>query len=52
MAQVQRLSRHQDNRLLTALEPEDFAHLEPHPAIVGLQRGHPAEVPAALAADL
>src|SRR5215218_477784 len=39
MAQVQRIPRHQDNRLLAALKPQDFAHLEPHLAIVGLQRG-------------
>jgi CRP-like cAMP-binding protein len=39
MAQVQRLPRHRDNRLLAALEPEDFAALEPHLVIVELQRG-------------
>jgi len=39
MAQVQRTPQHQDNRLLAALAPEDFAFLEPHLAIVDLQRG-------------
>jgi CRP-like cAMP-binding protein len=39
MAQVQRTPHHQDNRLLAALAPEDFAFLEPHLAIVSLQRG-------------
>ena len=39
MAQVQRTPQHQDNRLLAALAPEDFAFLEPHLTIVELQRG-------------
>ncbi|MEE1656884.1 Crp/Fnr family transcriptional regulator [Microvirga sp. CF3062] len=39
MAQVQRTTQHQDNRLLAALAPDDFAFLEPHLAIVDLQRG-------------
>lgn len=39
MAQVQRLPRHQDNRLVAALEPEDFQYLEPHLTIIDLQRG-------------
>ena len=39
MAQVQRTPQHQDNRLLAALAPEDFAFLEPNLAIVDLQRG-------------
>ena len=39
MAQVQRPPQHQDNRLLAALTPDDFASLEPHLAIVDLQRG-------------
>jgi CRP-like cAMP-binding protein len=30
---------HRANRLLAALEPEDFAHLEPHLEIVDLQQG-------------
>jgi CRP-like cAMP-binding protein len=39
MAQVQRLPRHQNNRLLAALEPEDFAALEADLAFIELQRG-------------
>jgi hypothetical protein len=39
MAQVQRLPRHQDNRLLATLAPDDMAHLEPHLAFLELQRG-------------
>ena len=39
MAQVRRTPQHQDNRLLAALAPEDFAFLEPHLTIVDLQRG-------------
>ncbi|MBF9196033.1 Crp/Fnr family transcriptional regulator [Microvirga terrestris] len=39
MAQVRRTPQHQDNRLLAALTPEDFAFLEPNLAIVDLQRG-------------
>jgi CRP-like cAMP-binding protein len=39
MAQVQKLPRHQDNRFLAALEPEDFTHLEPDLVIVDLHRG-------------
>ena len=39
MAQVQRLPRHQDNRLLAALANEDLAALEPHLAFLELQRG-------------
>src|SRR4051794_15228599 len=39
MPQVQRLPRHQDNRLLAALAPDDLAHLEPHMAFLELQRG-------------
>jgi CRP-like cAMP-binding protein len=39
MTQTQRTPRHQDNRLLAALEPEDFASLEPHLTIVDLPRG-------------
>jgi CRP-like cAMP-binding protein len=39
MTQVRRLPRHQDNRLLAAVEPEDFAALEPHLAVIDLQRG-------------
>jgi CRP-like cAMP-binding protein len=39
MAQIQRLPRHQNNRLLAALETEDFAALEPHLAFLELQRG-------------
>jgi CRP-like cAMP-binding protein len=39
MAQVRRTPQHQDNRLLAALAPEDFAFLEPHLAIIDLQRG-------------
>jgi CRP-like cAMP-binding protein len=30
---------HRANRLLAALEPEDFAYLEPHLEVVDLQRG-------------
>jgi CRP-like cAMP-binding protein len=39
MAQVRRTPQHQDNRLLAALTPEDFAFLEPHLTIIDLQRG-------------
>jgi CRP-like cAMP-binding protein len=39
MTQTQRTPRHQDNRLLAALEPEDFASLEPHLTIIDLPRG-------------
>ena len=39
MAQVQRLPRHQDNRLLAALANEDLAALELHLAFLELQRG-------------
>jgi CRP-like cAMP-binding protein len=39
MTQTQRTPRHQDNRLLAALKPEDFASLEPHLTIVDLPRG-------------
>ncbi|QRM28687.1 Crp/Fnr family transcriptional regulator [Microvirga sp. VF16] len=39
MAQVQRPPRHQDNRLLAALAKEDLACLEPHLAVLDLQRG-------------
>jgi len=39
MAQAQRPPRHQDNRLLAALAPEDFASLEPHLSITDLPRG-------------
>jgi CRP-like cAMP-binding protein len=39
MAQVRRTPQHQDNRLLAALAPEDFAFLEPHLTIIDLQRG-------------
>ena len=39
MAQVPRLPRHQDNRLLAALANEDLAALEPHLTFLELQRG-------------
>jgi CRP-like cAMP-binding protein len=39
MAQVRKTPQHQDNRLLAALAPEDFAFLEPRLTIVDLQRG-------------
>ncbi len=39
MAQVRRTSQHQDNRLLAALTPEDFAFLEPHLSLIDLRRG-------------
>jgi CRP-like cAMP-binding protein len=39
MAQVAGKADHRANRLLAALEPEDFASLEPHLEIVGLQKG-------------
>ncbi|MBO1909267.1 Crp/Fnr family transcriptional regulator [Microvirga sp. 3-52] len=39
MTQTQRTPRHQDNRLLAALEPEDLAYLEPYLARIELQRG-------------
>ncbi len=39
MAQVRRIPQHQDNRILAALAPEDFAFLEPSLTIVDLQRG-------------
>jgi CRP-like cAMP-binding protein len=39
MAQVRRTPQHQDNRLLAALTPEDFAFLEPHLTMIDLQRG-------------
>jgi CRP-like cAMP-binding protein len=39
MAQVARTADHRANRLLAALEPEDFARLEPHLEIVDLEKG-------------
>jgi CRP-like cAMP-binding protein len=39
MAQVHKARRHQDNRLLAALAPEDFALLEPYLTILDLRRG-------------
>jgi CRP-like cAMP-binding protein len=39
MAQVRRPPQHQDNRILAALAPEDFAFLEPHLTTIDLQRG-------------
>jgi CRP-like cAMP-binding protein len=39
MALAPRIADHRANRLLAALEPEDFASLEPHLEIVGLQKG-------------
>jgi CRP-like cAMP-binding protein len=39
MAQVQMDSPHRSNRLLAALDDEDFACLEPHLNLVDLQRG-------------
>ena len=39
MAQVRRTPQHQDNRILAALVPEDFAFLEPHLTFVDLPRG-------------
>ncbi|MFC4173493.1 Crp/Fnr family transcriptional regulator [Microvirga sp. GCM10011540] len=39
MAQVPGATRHQANRILAALEPADFAYLEPHLEIVDLPRG-------------
>lgn len=39
MAQIQGTLQHQNNRLLAALAPVDFAYLEPDLAIVRLQRG-------------
>jgi CRP-like cAMP-binding protein len=39
MAPVQRTPRVQDNRLLAALAPEDFAYLKPHLTAIDLQRG-------------
>ncbi|WP_114188399.1 Crp/Fnr family transcriptional regulator [Microvirga aerophila] len=39
MAQASRIADHRANRLLAALEPEDFASLEPHLEIVDLQKG-------------
>jgi CRP-like cAMP-binding protein len=39
MAQVARTADHRANRLLAALEPEDFASLEPHLEIVNLEKG-------------
>jgi CRP-like cAMP-binding protein len=39
MPQVQTAPRHQNNRLLAALEPDDFVYLEPYLTIVDLQRG-------------
>jgi CRP-like cAMP-binding protein len=40
MAQVQMNSPHRSNRLLAALDDEDFAYLEPHLDVVDFQRGH------------
>ncbi len=38
MTDLRRASPHRTNRLLAALEPQDFAHLEPHLEIVKLQQ--------------
>jgi CRP-like cAMP-binding protein len=39
MAQVRRMPRHENNRLLAALGSEDLAHLKPHLDFLELQRG-------------
>jgi CRP-like cAMP-binding protein len=39
MAELPRAAHHRTNRILAALEREDFAYLEPHLEIVDLQRG-------------
>jgi CRP-like cAMP-binding protein len=39
MSKAVQTIHHRGNRLLAALEPEDFAHLQPHLELIDLQRG-------------
>jgi CRP-like cAMP-binding protein len=39
MSQARKAKNHRSNRLLAALDPDDFAYLEPHLEIVVLRRG-------------